>query len=349
MCHGCLVPACATMPVSNAKGACVARLVLDTRANGLVGELSERCRLSGTPLVVAIAEDIQLEKRILGARWDIVRDKACGAFSLTEMCVPSESFAAAKVLLKRIRPGDVVITCDFLVAAVAEDLGATPLEIDGRTYEDPWRLVGERERMRAEGALEAFYAEHHMHVTREVAAGCFAALERWFPKIALSPRVEPIRGARLIVDADSTPLRAALAVARSHDLELVAAHDSWHDVTAEALPTDPLEQPDHGGFWVRDVSVPIGPDAADDEIARIARKGDVVFTNDGGLTKRCIAAGATVVDREGARFSPADFLGGASLRALRQRRYDDLERESPVLSADLRVIDAAEAALALWM
>jgi len=28
-------------------------LVLDARANGLVGELSERCRLSGTPLVVA--------------------------------------------------------------------------------------------------------------------------------------------------------------------------------------------------------------------------------------------------------------------------------------------------------
>ena len=78
----------------------MARLVLDTRANGLVGELSERCRLSGTPLVVAIAEDIQLEKRVLGARWDIVRDKACGAFSLTEMCVPSESFAAAKVLLE---------------------------------------------------------------------------------------------------------------------------------------------------------------------------------------------------------------------------------------------------------
>ena len=37
----------------------MARLVLDTRANGLVGELSERCRLSGTPLVVAIAEEIQ--------------------------------------------------------------------------------------------------------------------------------------------------------------------------------------------------------------------------------------------------------------------------------------------------
>ena len=96
-------------------------------------------------------------------------------------------------------------------------------------------------------------------------------------------------------------------------------------------------------------SLSLFPDAADDEIARIARKGDIVFTNDGGLTKRCIAAGATVVDREGARFSPADFLGGVSLQVLRQQRYDDLERESPVLSADLRVIDAAEAALALWM
>jgi uncharacterized protein YaiI (UPF0178 family) len=86
----------------------------------------------------------------------------------------------------------------------------------------------------------------------------------------------------IFVDADACPVKdEVMRVADRHGIPVSFVSNSWM-----RLPDHPL---------VNRVSVPSGPDAADDWIAERAAPGDIVITNDIPLARRCVEKGATVL------------------------------------------------------
>ncbi|MFG1244768.1 YaiI/YqxD family protein [Xanthobacter versatilis] len=101
----------------------------------------------------------------------------------------------------------------------------------------------------------------------------------------------------LYIDADACPVKEeAYKVAFRHSLKVFVVAN-----TPIAVPRHPL---------VERVTVPSGPDAADDFIAGRAIRGDVVVTTDVPLAARCVAAGADVIAPNGRPFT-RDSIGMA--------------------------------------
>lgn len=322
------------------------KVIVDMRSNAASEDVSERCRLSGTPLVVVASRERKAEERMLGARWDVLRGRACEGFSLRHVHVVDASREVAAAVAREVGDGDVVVTCDALVAAMAADAGALALDDHGREHDDPWEFVSRRERMREEGTLLAYYESHKpRHVTGADVSRLYDAVAARIPGILESPRVASLAGARIVVDADNMPVRPALAAARSHDIEAVLVHDASGPLKSGVLPSDPVEGA--RGFRVSEVVVPPGKDAADRAIERMAGSGDVVATNDSELTLACVRAGASVVDGLGAIFLPDDAgrIGEIGVTAVRRRRWANRRHRSGDVGAGILVIDGAESLL----
>lgn len=110
----------------------------------------------------------------------------------------------------------------------------------------------------------------------------------------MTGRTAPIS---LYLDADACPVKEeAYKVAFRHQIRVFVVANM-----PLAVPRHPL---------VERVTVPSGPDAADDFIAARAVRGDVVVTADVPLAARCVAARADVIGPTGKPFT-TDSIGMA--------------------------------------
>ena len=87
--------------------------------------------------MVVASRERKPEERILGGRWDILRDRACEGFSLRHVQVVDVSREVAEAVAREAEEGGVVVTCDALVVAMAADAGALALDDHGREQDDP--------------------------------------------------------------------------------------------------------------------------------------------------------------------------------------------------------------------
>jgi uncharacterized protein YaiI (UPF0178 family) len=111
----------------------------------------------------------------------------------------------------------------------------------------------------------------------------------------------------LCIDADACPVKEeAYRVAGRHGLKVFVVANSFI-----AVPREP---------WIERVTVPAGPDVADDWIAGRARRGAVVVTADVPLAHRCVTAGADVIAPNGRAFTEASIGMALATRNL----LDDL-------------------------
>jgi uncharacterized protein YaiI (UPF0178 family) len=111
----------------------------------------------------------------------------------------------------------------------------------------------------------------------------------------------------LYVDADACPVKAEVyRVAERHNLRVFVVANSFMQV-----PREP---------WIERVTVPTGPDVADDWIAGRARRGAVVITADIPLANRCVKAGADVIAPNGKAFTESSIGMALATRNL----LDDL-------------------------
>jgi uncharacterized protein YaiI (UPF0178 family) len=102
---------------------------------------------------------------------------------------------------------------------------------------------------------------------------------------------------QILVDADACPVKdEVVRVASRHGLAMFFVSNSW------------MRGPDHP--LAQRISVPEGPDAADDWIAERASAGDIVITNDIPLARRAVLKGATVLQPNG-RVLDANTIGMA--------------------------------------
>lgn len=91
---------------------------------------------------------------------------------------------------------------------------------------------------------------------------------------------------RILVDADACPVKdEVVRVADRHGLAVLLVSNAW------------MRGPDHP--LVQRITVPSGPDAADDKIAEEATANDIVITTDIPLAARCIEKGARVLRPNG--------------------------------------------------
>lgn len=149
----------------------------------------------------------------------------------------------------------------------------------------------------------------------------------------------------LFIDADACPVtREAIACARSVGVPCVVCGDSGHNLTRHVRPGDPTDPEDaRGGFWVRVLSVPAGPDSADFAIVSELEEHDVVVTQDMGLASMALGRGCAAIDVRGRVFDrrTIDALllvrhaTKAELRSRRRRGRPDVGRHEP-FSADDR-------------
>jgi uncharacterized protein YaiI (UPF0178 family) len=101
----------------------------------------------------------------------------------------------------------------------------------------------------------------------------------------------------IFIDADACPVKDEVyRVARRHGLTTHVVSNSFM-----LIPAHPS---------IKRVVVEAGPDVADDWIARHARPGDMVITNDIPLAERALAAGAVAIAPNGRVFT-ADSIGSA--------------------------------------
>jgi uncharacterized protein len=111
----------------------------------------------------------------------------------------------------------------------------------------------------------------------------------------------------LFIDADACPVKAeAYKVAERHRMKVYVVANSFI-----AVPRDP---------WIERVTVPAGPDIADDWIAERARRGSIVVTADVPLASRCVKAGADVIAPNGRAFTESSIGMALATRNL----MDDL-------------------------
>ena len=105
----------------------------------------------------------------------------------------------------------------------------------------------------------------------------------------------------LYIDADACPVKEeAVRVAERHGLAIHFVSNAWM-----RLPAGPL---------VKRVTVPDGPDKADDWIADRAGKGDIVVTADIPLAARCLKAGARAIGPTGKPFTDGNIGMALSMR-----------------------------------
>lgn len=137
----------------------------------------------------------------------------------------------------------------------------------------------------------------------------------------------------MYVDADACPVKEeVLRVTRRHGLVVHMVSNGWL-----RLDGDPL---------VRRVTVPQGPDVADDWIAERAGPRDVVVTADIPLAARCLARGAAVIGPTGRPFTEAGIGSALAMRELSAhlRETGESRGGGPPFSRQnrLRFLDALE-------
>ena len=111
------------------------------------------------------------------------------------------------------------------------------------------------------------------------------------------PDIVAGEGIVILVDADACPVKEEIyKVAARYGLVTYVVANAWM-----RLPQDPA---------IIRVTVPAGPDVADDWIAANARPGAVVVTQDIPLADRCVKAGASVMAPNGRTFTE-DSVGMA--------------------------------------
>lgn len=326
----------------------MAQVLLDAVSDNLVGEMVEACRLSGVPLVVAVPRTMHLQRYLVGATWDERHNKTCGGFSLDMIALCGSSFEVAATLALRAQEGDVVITKDLLVAGMTMGGGATALSPLGREHDidTVWHGVAEREHIRAEGKLREYWAKTRLErKTRRSTARLMSELARCIPKLANTPRVEPIAGIRLVVDADPLPLAPALAAARTHDLPVVAIHNRRVHIDKELLMTDPIGDPGRGGFWVSDVDASKGYASARAALRGIVRTGDIVFTTSPKIAAFCLSQGAAAIDGKGRLVLP----GRRETSQDQSMERFGMKNASPKLRSMLAATERALEAIPRWL
>lgn len=122
-----------------------------------------------------------------------------------------------------------------------------------------------------------------------------------------SAAAPPAQTIVLFIDADACPVKAeAYRVAERYRLQVYVVANSFM-----AVPRDPL---------IERVTVPAGPDVADDWIAERARRGAIVVTTDVPLASRCVKAGADVIAPNGRAFTESSIGMALATRNL----MDDL-------------------------
>jgi uncharacterized protein len=91
---------------------------------------------------------------------------------------------------------------------------------------------------------------------------------------------------QIFVDSDACPVKdEVVRVAERHALPMSFVSNTW------------MRGPDH--ILAQRITVPEGPDAADDWIAERVGAGDLVITSDIPLARRCVLKGAVVLQPNG--------------------------------------------------
>jgi uncharacterized protein YaiI (UPF0178 family) len=94
---------------------------------------------------------------------------------------------------------------------------------------------------------------------------------------------------RLLIDADGCPvINMAIEAAKEHGLECLLLCDSAHFFERDGAKTLVFEK---------------GADSVDFALANIAKKGDIVTTQDYGLAAMCLARGAFVLNQNGLEYT----------------------------------------------
>jgi len=107
----------------------------------------------------------------------------------------------------------------------------------------------------------------------------------------------------IYVDADACPVKEeTVRVAERYDVKVVIVSNGGIRPRREAL--------------VETVTVPEGPDAADQWIADRIGPGDICVTGDIPLAARCLEAGAAAVRHNGDPFTPANIGNQLAMRDL---------------------------------
>lgn len=110
---------------------------------------------------------------------------------------------------------------------------------------------------------------------------------------------------RVLIDADACPVKdEAIEVAVRHDAEAILVSNGG---------MRPSRYPD-----ARIVTVPAGPDAADNWICETSTAADVVVTADIPLAARVLERGAAAIGPTGRPFTPESIGEALSFRAFKQ-------------------------------
>lgn len=95
---------------------------------------------------------------------------------------------------------------------------------------------------------------------------------------------------RVLIDADGCPVvEAAVQIARRFGVECLILCDTAHQIEREGAQTLVCDK---------------GADSVDFTLVNLLRGGDLVITQDYGLSSMCLARGARVLNQDGREYTP---------------------------------------------
>ena len=111
---------------------------------------------------------------------------------------------------------------------------------------------------------------------------------------------------KIIIDADACPVvDIAVKTAKERNLECIIVCDNTHSIQKDGALT---------------VIVDKGADSADCRIANLAKKGDVVITQDYGLAALALGKGSKALNQNGLIYSDSNIENLLFTRLYRQKR-----------------------------
>ena len=135
----------------------MAKIVLDGRAGVLVGELAERCRLSGVPLMLAVPNKKSFENKVVGPLWMKRHPVLLGRCRFWKLDAKGNGNKVSIRIAKVVGSGDVVVTSYPLLAKRAISRGAVAFHPNGWKYTTEFiqDLMTERRKTRSQDKLES--------------------------------------------------------------------------------------------------------------------------------------------------------------------------------------------------
>lgn len=119
------------------------------------------------------------------------------------------------------------------------------------------------------------------------------------------PGAKELRRIRILIDADGCPVvDRTIALAKKYGAEVVILCDTAHVFEKEGAET---------------IVVPKGADSADFRLANMARRGDIVITQDYGLAAMCLAKGAAPLSQNGMLYTERNIDGPLSFRHISKK------------------------------